>query len=154
VSAHVSFRVFGVPQPQGSKTAFRTNGRTVLVEGRRPAAREAFRSWRDAVQRVAADELANGAAPFDGPIGVVAAFYLPRPKSARKGAVWQASRPDLDKLTRALGDALTASGLIADDARIAHLCVSKYLADDGCPPGVLVSISTLPASRVACEVRS
>lgn len=138
----VSFRVFGVPQGQGNKTAFVRGGRAVLTEGRRPESREAFRSWREAITRAAADKLREGVEPYDGPLGVVAHFYFPRPKSAKR-AIYKVSAPDADKLARAVGDALEQSGLIVSDARIARWFVEKTYATDGCPPGVLVSVARL-----------
>lgn len=142
MSAAVSFRVYGVPQGQGNKTAFVRGGRAVLTEGRRPESREAFKSWRDAVTRAAAEKLGEGVAPFDGPLSVVAQFFFPRPKS-QKRATWKTSAPDADKLARAVGDALEQSGLIVSDARIARWFVEKSYATDGCPPGVLVAVSVI-----------
>lgn len=138
----VSFRVFGIPQGQGNKTAFVRGNRAVLTEGRRPESREAFKTWREAVTRAAAEQMANGAASLDGPLGVVAQFYFPRPKSQRK-AIYKTSAPDADKLARAVGDALEQSGLIVSDARIARWFVEKIYATDGCPPGVLVLVARL-----------
>ncbi len=41
--------VVGVPQPQGSKTAYVRNGRAVVTEGRTASARENVAEWRRAV---------------------------------------------------------------------------------------------------------
>jgi Holliday junction resolvase RusA-like endonuclease len=137
----ITFRVNGIPQPQGSKTAFVRNGRAVLVEGRRGPARENFKTWREAVQRGAAEHCMGE--PIAGPLHVTAVFVMPKPKSAKKNATRPVTRPDVDKLARTVLDALTQSGLIVDDSHIARLHVEKTYATERDPCGVLVSISRL-----------
>jgi len=54
-----------------------------------------------------------------------------RPKRIQRiGIGWKVSTPDLDKLVRSIGDALTESGLIRDDARIAMVMASKVEVTD------------------------
>jgi Holliday junction resolvase RusA-like endonuclease len=144
--AALSFRVYGVPQGQGSKTAYVRGGRALLVEGRRPESQAAFKTWRESIHRAAQAELAKGATPFDGPLSVTAQFFFPRPKSVKADVVWKPTRPDTDKLARAVGDPLEQSGLIVSDARIACWHIEKQYAAEGCPPGVLIAISSLEAS--------
>lgn len=108
--------IYGVPAPQGSKkfvgVAKRT-GRGILVESSKRV-----KPWRDDV-KAAALEVRNGAPPLDGPLVVRMVFTLPKPSSAPKTRRTYAMRkPDLSKLARSTEDALTDSGLIADDARI------------------------------------
>ena len=53
-----------------------------------------------------------------------------RPKWMRAlGCWWKPTAPDLDKLVRSVGDSLTASGLIKDDARIVALRAMKIEVD-------------------------
>ncbi len=141
--------VFGLPQPQGSKTAFIRSGRPVLVEGRRRAAREQFASWRQAVQTAASDWLrAHGApAPLDVPLRVTLVFHLPRPSSTPRRVSWPAKRPDLDKLTRAVFDALTGL-LFTDDSRICAVEARKVFAA-GRPAGCTVCVEVL--GPVSCR---
>jgi Holliday junction resolvase RusA-like endonuclease len=47
--------------------------------------------------------------------------------------------PDLDKLLRAIGDALTIAGVFADDSRIIEINASKSFADQR-PPGVHIHL--------------
>jgi crossover junction endodeoxyribonuclease RusA len=134
----VVIEVTGVPKPQGNKTVY--NGH--VVEGKDAKAREAFKSWRGAVTdkaRAAAAE--HGPFP-DGPLHLAITFWMPKPASARKGERWAWKRPDIDKLERAVLDALTQSGLIRDDSRVCSVAKSKLYAIDRAP-GVLISIAEL-----------
>lgn len=115
----------GTPAPQGSKRAFahRTTGRIVVVESSK-----AVKPWR----KVMHDALVAAAndtdwLPLDGPAAVHLRFYLPRPKSVKRE--YPTVKPDLDKLVRAALDALTSSGVLADDARVVDMAVSKRYAD-------------------------
>jgi len=68
--------------------------------------------------------------PLDGPLKVTVTFRFPMPQSRssvvrRSGWAWRATKPDLDKLCRAVCDSLTQGGLIADDARIVQLHAEK-----------------------------
>lgn len=118
----VDLRVLGVPAPQGSKTRM-PNG--AMVEGSSAVGRAKHRAWRSAVAEAAAGKLDE---PLDGPLQLVAEFFLPRPAS-RKRDVWADRKPDLDKIIRNTVDGLTDAGLIRDDARIVYLSASKRLAD-------------------------
>lgn len=140
----IELRVVGIPQPQGNKTAFlnkRTN-KIVMTEGRRPDARRNFHDWREAVRLAATDWLdANHhPPPIAGPIMLTIAFLLPRPKSAPKRIIHHVTRPDLDKLGRAVLDALTISGLIEDDSRVITLMLSKGFAGSE-SPGARIHLS-------------
>ena len=99
----------GAPAPQGSK---RHVGGGRLVESSR-----AVGPWREAV-RAETQRAASGHS-LRGAVGVRLSFILPRPRSHYRtgrnahllrdsAPVWPASRPDLDKLVRAVLDGLTA----------------------------------------------
>jgi Holliday junction resolvase RusA-like endonuclease len=135
----VSFRVLGVPAPQGSKTVF--NGRP--VEGTSAVGRAKHRTWRADVAW-AARAAWGSRPPIDEPCVVAVRFVLPRPRAARKADTWQAKKPDADKLARSLLDSLTEAGVLVDDARVSVLSVQKRLADREDPwTGATISISTL-----------
>lgn len=115
------FTAFGNPRPQGSKRHI-GNGRMIEASDVKPwrkaIADAVFRAW-----------VATGDdRPFTEPVVVVATFYLPRPRSVRR---WLPSvPPDLDKLCRALGDALSVdSGALSDDSLIVKWDVRKVYAD-------------------------
>ena len=100
--APVRIRVNGTPVQQGSKNATVRGGKAVMYE----AAAKKLTPWRTAVAKAA--RLQNpGHQPFVGPVIVEAVFSMPRPKSG-EGArrPYPSVAPDLDKLTRAIGDAL------------------------------------------------
>lgn len=92
----------------------------------------------------------SGYPPWAGPVSLRACFVFPRPKhhlrtGKREGEVkenapgWKTSAPDLDKLVRALGDALT--GIVyRDDAQIVDLGVTKIYGQN---PGVTVRLKAV-----------
>lgn len=153
IAQGVSFWVPGVPQPQGNKTPFVIPGtkRAVLVEGRRPESREAFKSWR-AIVRMAAAQAFGERDPIDGPVELTVSFVFPRPANhfgERKGVrylkptapLWMSTRPDGDKLERAISDAM--EGVVYTvDSRIAHVTKEKVYGDR---PGAQISVRELRA---------
>lgn len=141
--AAVAFTVYGIPRPQGSKQAIAVKGRAVVVE----RGRETLRPWRASVSLAASEAVAE---LLRGPVEVELVFTLPRPKSHfRSGArshelredapAYVSTRPDLDKLQRAVLDALSGVA-IADDGQVASLLSRKVFGDR---PGVAVSIREL-----------
>jgi Holliday junction resolvase RusA-like endonuclease len=125
----IEFRVYGQPIPQGSMKAFVVRGRPVLTSDN-----PRTRPWKHTVLLVARDAM-HGAPPFTGPVNVNLWFYLSRPKSAPKGRVLPTVKPDLDKLVRAVLDALTAAGVWTDDSQVCNLIASKcYETGTGFPP--------------------
>lgn len=120
----IALTVYGLPAPQGSTKAFMRRGmRHPIVTA--DCART--KPWRQAIVDVARQEL-RGRAPAEGPLSLGVTFYLPRPKSAPRRVVEPATRPDLDKLLRALCDALTAAGVWRDDAQLVHVVARKVFA--------------------------
>ena len=120
-----AFKVIGLPAPQGSKSVM-PGGH--VVEGASSTGRAKHKSWRTAVAETA--EGLAGEKPHDGPLQLEVVFRMPMPSSrparARKAGEWpKSTKPDLDKLIRALCDGLTESGLICDDARIFRISASK-----------------------------
>ena len=135
--AQFAFYALGTPASQGSK---RHVGHGVMVESSK-----ALRPWRDTVTAAAPPT----ERPLDGPLAVKMVFTLPRPKSARKTQRRPcSSASDLDKLARAVGDAITAAGLWVDDGRICeYVRLAKvwtgYDDDDLPVPGVIVACAEL-----------
>jgi Holliday junction resolvase RusA-like endonuclease len=135
-------RVKGAPVTQGSMNALpqrnRVTGAPVLGPGGRQVVRQvhgnaaALKPWRDAIT-AAAREAHGGAPPLDGPCQVDAVFSLERPaghfRTGKFSAQLRAGAPrrpvasgkaDLDKLVRAVLDALTAARVWHDDAQCAE----------------------------------
>jgi Holliday junction resolvase RusA-like endonuclease len=115
----LSFQVYGVPQPKGSKTLNRT--RTGQVIGMRESNDKVLAPWSDTVARSTriAMRSAGMAGPLDGPLALTVTFRHPRPKTLRKSAVYCAVKPDGDKLLRAVADAMASAGAMVNDSRIA-----------------------------------
>lgn len=144
--------VRGIPAPQGSKRPVRLgNGRTGLVESSR-----AVGPWREAV-RAETQRAMNGYGPADGPLQVSARFYFARPKShwrtgrnahlLKDGAPpWPWTKPDVDKLARAILDGLTEGGAWIDDGQVVKLAASKHYATPDCPAGCIIEFYQMGTS--------
>lgn len=103
------FHALGNPAAQGSKRH--------VGHGRMIEQSAAVAPWRDTVTTAG-----FGAGPcLDGPIALRMIFTVARPTSARKSVLRPCRSPDLDKMTRAVFDAVTAAGLWADDGRVADI---------------------------------
>jgi Holliday junction resolvase RusA-like endonuclease len=132
----------GTPQPQG---AIRSLGKG------RPsihANAERLLPWREVVQH--ACELAMAASttatwPITGPVAVELTFTVRKPTSAPKTRrIWPTTRPDIDKLARAILDALTNAGVLRDDSQVTTLIAHKAYPNeqrDTLPtPGLLLRL--------------
>lgn len=139
-----SFFVPGEPVTEGSTRAFASGQRVVVTHDR---GRE-LDQWRLRVARVAeaAARKAGWEPRHDGPVAVTATFLLPRPKSVPKTRKWPHTKPDLDKLQRAVGDALSPykrPGVLRDDSRIVEWRASKCYAGDPRMVGAVITVSTV-----------
>jgi crossover junction endodeoxyribonuclease RusA len=118
---HALLFVDGRPAPQGSKNAFVIGKRAVMVE-----ASKHLPAWRNdiilAVRQMFNDT--QDVTKFVEPVKLKVTFYIERPKQP-KHKVYPGGKPDLDHYIRAVGDALTIGGLIADDALIVKILAEK-----------------------------
>lgn len=132
------FKVFveGKAIPQGSKKAFKRGNQIVLVE-----ANPALREWRGVVSFAAQKELARLqlVEPFTGPVGVELRFGMPKPKTVTREL--PSVPPDLDKLVRAIFDALTDARVWSDDSLVCELKCSKVY--ESFIPGVSIRVYDL-----------
>lgn len=113
----VSFFVPGVPRPKGSKRH--------VGHGRMIESSKGLPAWRSAVETAAR---ATGTT-FTGPVAVEATFVMPRTqRMGRDASLMHTVAPDGDKLGRAVGDALTDSGIITDDSVIVRWVITKRRA--------------------------
>lgn len=137
----VIFDLWGTtPAPQGSKNPWGGE------------ANKNTKPWREAVASEAARVMVKrGYDVIDGPVHVSGLLVFPRPSShfrangelSPKAPTYKQSAPDLDKLQRALGDALTGV-VLRDDARIVWWNIRKlYTNSDYKQPGILLSIQRL-----------
>lgn len=115
----------GKPAPQGSKRYLgNRGGKGVTVESSTAVA-----PWRADIREHVLARRDHDTPPLNGPVCVHLEFVLPRPTSTPKRRTPPAiKRPDLDKLTRAVLDALGAAGVWRDDSQVTHLYVTKRLA--------------------------
>ncbi len=135
------FTAFGDPAPQGSKNVY--NGR--LVE-----ASKKLKPWRAAVaDAVFRAFVATGdESQFTEPVEVTATFYLPRPRTVKR--LLPSVPPDLDKLQRSLGDALSVDAkVLADDSLIVKWNASKLYAENLNDTGVRVAIRTIAVAEAS-----
>lgn len=114
----------GKPQTQGS---MRHVGAGRMIH------RPELVAWRERVRTMVLQEAHACQFPwrFAGPVAVKAQFALPKPARSKYGAI-PYGKPDLDKLMRAVGDALAPRseiGLLLDDGQIVSWNGSKIWAE-------------------------
>lgn len=131
----IEFSVTGDPKPQGSKRAFHTKaGGIALVE----MAGKPLKDWRQTVTQTAMLAMQqNDWRTATGPVGVTVEFRIRRPK---KPTYAYPPRPDVDKMQRALLDALTYAGVWKDDSQVMAVTALKTYSDD---PGATVIVWTI-----------
>lgn len=148
----------GVPVQQGSVSAFvnRKTGRAQVAH-QSPGPLSRYRGdIREAAER-ADVKIA------DGPIDITIAFFFPRPKShfgtGRNASVVKDSapsypigRPDLDKLVRAVLDALTGFAF-KDDSQVVEIVASKDYCDYDFGPQTRIQLAQLPGRESVPEER-
>lgn len=130
----------GRPAPQGSKRFLgRSGGKGITVESSKAVA-----PWRADVRDAALAKLGNEVSPADGALSVHLEFVMPRPTSTPKRSTPPAiKRPDLDKLARAVLDALGSAGVWRDDSQVVELAAQKRLAELDEKPGCRIQVATM-----------
>ncbi|MEJ4100904.1 RusA family crossover junction endodeoxyribonuclease [Corynebacterium mastitidis] len=132
----IRFFVPGLPAPQGSH---RHVGGGRLIESSR-----AVKPWRTTVARVAREHITT---PFSGPVELRVEFHMPRPKAwGRHRDDPMTVRPDLDKLLRAVDDALTGVAF-RDDSQVTRIIGHKRRARNEAPTGALITIYPLKEEK-------
>lgn len=148
----VSFTVRGTPRAQGVARAFVAGGKArIATDSNRPSS--PIGAWRTAIANEARDAMLDREL-MDGPVSVIVDFVMDRPKSHYRagGALrldaprYHRSKPDADKLTRALLDAITGV-VVHDDSQVAVLHVRKLYSGDGLNPGAVVTVAGLEVTR-------
>jgi len=124
--------IAGAARPQGSKSAYVINNRAVLVESNKD-----LKKARAGVSAVIYGEAYREKwAPIERPHGarVLVVFYFEPPKSWSKkkrelaiaGEIPHTVKPDTDKLTRYLLDAITDAGNVwEDDSQVYSIDAEK-----------------------------
>ena len=135
MTEHALF-VAGKPITQGSKAPI--PGRMVEVSGQHLA------TWRTRIGWTAKGARWQDHTISTGPVRIELRFVLPIVASApRRYWAWSHRSGDLDKLVRAVGDALTGIAY-RDDAQIVQLVASKH---HGADPGVHITIAPIPTEE-------
>jgi crossover junction endodeoxyribonuclease RusA len=137
----LEFTVLGIAQPQGSTRAFMPKGAEFpVVTHDNPR----LHQWRDLVATEVSRTMQRQQLPLMlGPIALRVVFWLPRPASLPRRVVNHLKAPDLDKLLRAIGDAL--NGVVyRDDAQIVELLGRKAYAPLGAPPAAVITVGAAP----------
>ena len=132
----MTFRVYGIPAPQGSKKHI---GRGIMVESSKRV-----KPWRQDVKLDTREQFIGP--PIVGPVFLSITFWIPRPKShykTKNGILTDVIKPnaplystscmdgDIDKLARCTLDGLSAKCggcVIADDSLVVELtCRKRYV---------------------------
>lgn len=133
-----SWKTLGIPAPQGSKR--------YVGMGRMIESCKALKPWRE--QIIADAKGLDIPETILTPVSVSLVFCFPRPKShLKKDGSFRAgtpthktSKPDIDKLARAVLDSLTLAGVFKDDAQVYSLTAEKRYCVGSEAPGVLITI--------------
>lgn len=123
----ITITVYGTPAPQGSKKIgrIRGTGKRILIEDNART-----KPWREHVAECA--RIATLRQPtIDAPVRVQITFTIPKPDRApKRRRTWPATKPDVDKLTRAVFDSLKDAGVIREDSRVVHVSAEKVYPNE------------------------
>lgn len=115
------FTVLGRAEPQGSMKAFMIKGKPVLTSDNAK-----MKPWRQQVGWVALEARGGSEmAPRGIPVALEVIFYFRKPTGTSHRQFRPTKKPDLDKLCRALCDALKGV-LYEDDSQITGLIAQKH----------------------------
>lgn len=150
--------VIGLPKPQGSLTRMisASSGKAVSFYPKSKAGNRTVADYRADVITEIHKHREPGTEPCGHPINIECVFRLPRPKShfgtgknsqklKDSAPKFPAKIPDVDKLLRALNDAVTASAVIwGDDSQVVAISAFKVFAPSvGVPPATWIGIECL-----------
>lgn len=120
----LDFVVWGDAVPQGSMSNY-GHGRVTHSK------REKLMDWRRTIAyAIQAKAPQFRHALITAPVAIRVVFYFSRPASVPKKAIYKRTAPDLDKLQRALGDALEGT-ILKNDSVICHWSPWKLYSDGG-----------------------
>lgn len=139
----IAIVVEGKPESQGSKTPIRRGNHIALIEGTGTKPKR-LKDWRDSIRKL----LPVLETPIEEAVHVDIQFRFDRPKSVSVAKrPHMIVKPDVDKLSRAVLDAITwngETGILKDDSRVVRLTATKtYVTDDSANQGATVLITSL-----------
>lgn len=122
--SYLAFTVYGTPVPQGSSRAFIPKGweRPVIT-----AANAKTKPWRQEIAGTAKAEMETyGVAPMlaGEPVWISVEFFFEKPRSISKRVTHKTTKPDIDKLLRAVLDSLTGI-VFKDDSQVCSTSARK-----------------------------
>lgn len=131
----INFTVFGKPAQMGSKKAFVRGNRAIITDDNSAKRKQ----WSNAVSSSAAEAMSESEL-MTGPIILRVDFFFARPQShygsGKNASVLKpsapgrhAQSPDLDKLIRCIGDALTGIAF-RDDRQIFRVESTRFWTAD------------------------
>jgi crossover junction endodeoxyribonuclease RusA len=124
-----TFVVLGLPVPQGSMKHV-GGGRIVSKSPK-------LKEWRSKIAQIVRDQVGEPA--HRHPVSVTVIFTFNKPKTVKRDL--PTVPPDLDKLQRAIGDALSIDvKYLEDDAQIIEWHAQKLY---GTPAGVIIQVSKI-----------
>lgn len=156
----------GTPAPQGSKHA------RPIYKGRGPAKQFTgkvaqvessphVKTWRSDIRDALLDPTGERE-QLDGPVAVRLVFGMARPKghyrTGRNAHLLRdnaptapATKPDIDKLARAVLDAIGSAGIWKDDSQVTELTAVKVYAEEGMRAGVHITITAITSPHTDRE---
>lgn len=132
----ISFYVEGLPQTKGSTKGF-------VGRSKKTGKLRAFITNDNAKNKPWAEQVAWQAkfhgphVPMAGPVYLEVSFFLPMAKHP-KHPCFPIVKPDLDKLTRSIKDALKQGGIYKDDSQVCVMTCRKVYATG--EPGVHITV--------------
>ena len=134
LNSEIEFVVQGLPISQGSMKSF-GNGRMVHSN-------KNLKAWRTSVFQAGAigSEQYGFFAQKEMAVRMELLFMLPHPKTVMR--VRHTVRPDLDKLIRAIGDALSGACYVDDSQIVTIIAHKRYIVGNEIP-GVLIILKVI-----------
>jgi len=139
MNQYASWKVEGIPAPQGSK---RHVGMGRMIESCKT-----LKPWREQIIAESKNNI-NVPKGLEEAVSISLVFLFPRPKAHfnSKGALkhsapeYKTTKPDVDKLARAVLDSLTLAGVFKDDALVFSLSAQKRYCIGNEQPGVMITL--------------
>ena len=139
MNQYASWKVEGIPAPQGSK---RHVGMGRMIESCK-----ALKPWREQIIAESKNNI-NVPKGLEEAVSISLVFLFSRPKAHfnSKGVLkpsapeYKTTKPDIDKLARAVLDSLTLAGVFKDDALVFSLSAQKRYCIGNEQPGVMITL--------------
>lgn len=133
VRPDVCFTVAVTPVPKGSLKAFARKG------GGPPILTSTSVGLKDYALLIRLEAQRHVTVTDTGGMAVDLRFLLKRPKRLRKGYAPHTTKPDIDKLARAVLDALTGIAWVDDSQVLSLSCIKRYVLEHE-RPGVTIRL--------------